>query len=201
MNTTILLVRHGDTDAVGTLLAGWKPGWHLNSTGREQVSNLAQLLSRLPIEAIYTSPLERAVETAEAIGMPHGAIPRIQEALGEFRFGEWEGRTFENLSRDPLWRQFNVTRSTVQAPGGELMTDVQTRMSSEIENLRRRHEGGTILLVSHADPLRSVIAHYLGLTLDSILRFEITPASLSILRFFGNCPSILCLNRIQEVLL
>lgn len=133
--------------------------------------------------------------------MPHGAIPSIREALGEFRFGEWEGRTFEDLNRDPRWHQFNLTRSTVRAPGGELMTEVQTRMSMEVENLRQKHEGETILLVSHADPLRSVIAHYLGLSLDSILRFEISPASLSILRFFGSCPSILCLNRTQEVLI
>src|SRR6185437_12970186 len=119
MTTTILLVRHGDTDAVGALLAGWKPGWHLNSKGREQVINLAQSLSRLPIETIYTSPLERAVETAEAIAMPHSVAPIVREDLGEFRFGDWEGRRFEDLSRDPLWDRFNATRSTVRSPGGE----------------------------------------------------------------------------------
>jgi probable phosphoglycerate mutase len=201
MTTTILLVRHGDTDAVGTLLAGWKPGWHLNTKGREQVSNLAQSLSRLPIETIYTSPLERAVETAEAIAMPHSVAPSVREDLGEFRFGDWEGRTFENLNRDPLWDQFNATRSTVRPPNGELMTEVQIRMSGEIDNLRRKHEGGTIALVSHADPLRSVIARYLDLSLDRILRFEISPASLSIVRFFGDCPSVLCVNRTSEILI
>ena len=201
MTTTILLVRHGDTDAVGTLLAGWKSGWHLNSRGREQVGNLAQSLSRLPIEAIYTSPLERAVETAQAIGMPHAAIPCIREDLGEFRFGEWEGRTFEDLNNDPLWHQFNSKRSTVRAPGGELMAEVQTRMSSEIENLRRKHEGGTIVLVSHADPLRSVIARYLGLSLDLFFALRSVPRLFSIVRFFEDCPSVLCVNRTSEILI
>jgi broad specificity phosphatase PhoE len=79
------------------------------------------------------------------------------------------------------------------------MAEVQTRMRSEVENLRRKHEGGTIVLVSHADPLRSVIAHYLDLSLNCILRFEISPASLSIVRFFEDCPSVLCVNRTSEI--
>ncbi len=155
----------------------------------------------MAIQAIYTSPLERAVETAETIGAPHQIVPSIREDLGEFRFGDWEGRTFAELNQDSRWRQFNATRSTVRAPGGELMTEVQTRMASEIENLRRKHDGETVVLVSHADPLRSLIAHYLEISLDLIFRFDISPASVSILRFVVGSPSILCLNRTRKILL
>jgi broad specificity phosphatase PhoE len=123
----------------------------------------------------------------------------MREDLGEFRFGEWEGRTFEELNQDSRWRQFNATRSTVRAPGGELMGEVQTRMTRAIENIRREHHDQTVLLVSHADPLRSLIAQYLQMSLDLILRFDISPASVSILRFVGDCPTVLSLNRTLEI--
>ncbi len=126
-------------------------------------------------------------------------VPAIRENLGEFRFGNWEGQTFEELNRDPRWRQFNETRSTVRPPGGESMLEVQTRMTREVENLRREHDGDTVVLVSHADPLRSLIAHCLGIPLDLIARFDISPASVSIVRFSGHSPSLLCLNRTQEI--
>src|SRR3981081_1971738 len=147
--TTFLLVRHGETDAIGKFLAGWKPGTHLNENGKEQVRRLAQRLSRFPIHAVYTSPLERTVETAEAIATPHELVPRIRETLGEFRFGEWEGMSLEALNSDPEWHRFNASRSAVRAPGGELMIETQTRMVSEIEDLRREHDGQTIAIVSH----------------------------------------------------
>jgi ribonuclease H / adenosylcobalamin/alpha-ribazole phosphatase len=126
-------------------------------------------------------------------------VPSVRENLGEFRFGDWEGRSFEELNQDSRWHQFNAARSAVRAPGGELMVEVQTRMRGEVESLRRKHAGEMVLLVSHADPLRSLIAHYLGIPLDLILRFDISPASISIVRFFGDSPSLLCLNRTQEI--
>src|ERR1700676_290297 len=124
--TTYLLVRHGDTDAVGKTIAGWQSGWHLNSTGQARVEYLAQRLSRLPIKAVYTSPLTRAVETAQPIALRHGLKPQVREELGEFRFGAWEGLAFDALEQDPIWQRFNTYRSMVRAPGGELMLETQT---------------------------------------------------------------------------
>ena len=98
--TTFLLVRHGETDAVGRFLTGWKTGCHLNDRGKLQINRLAQSLLGSAMQAIYTSPLERAFETAEILGEAHGLSPIIREDLGELRFGEWEGKTFEELSRD-----------------------------------------------------------------------------------------------------
>jgi broad specificity phosphatase PhoE len=151
------------------------------------------------MQAIYTSPLERAVETAEILGEPRGLSPVIRDDLGELRFGEWEGRTFEELSQDPRWTTFNAMRSLVRAPGGELMLEAQTRMVREVESLRDRHQNETVALVSHLDPLRSLIAHCLGVSLDLLLRFEMDPGSVSILRYFGDQPRVLCINHRGEL--
>jgi probable phosphomutase (TIGR03848 family) len=199
VGSTFLLVRHGDTDAVGKYLAGWKTGCHLNENGRRQVRNLAERLSRFPIRAIYTSPLERTIETAEAIATPHELVARIKEGLGEFRFGKWEGMSFEQLQGDPEWLRFNTSRSSVRAPGGESMIKTQTRMVSAIEEVRVDHNGETIAIVSHCDPLRSLIASYLGASLDSMFRFEISPASVSVAQIWDDGARVLCVNHTGDI--
>lgn len=151
------------------------------------------------MHAIYTSPLERAVETAGIIGKQCGISPIIRQDLGEFRFGEWEGRTFEELSHDRRWASFNTTRSLVRAPGGELMIEVQTRMVREVESIRERHPNEIVAIVSHLDPLRALLAHCLGISLDFLLRFEMNPGSVSILRYFDDQPRILCMNHTGEL--
>ncbi len=146
------------------------------------------------MQAIYTSPLERAIETAEVLGEPHGLRPVIRDGLGELRFGEWEGQTFEELSQDPRWNRFNETRSLVCPPGGERMIEAQSRMVGEIETLLTGHLNQTVALVSHLDPLRSLIMHCLGIPLDLLLRFEISPASVSGLRYIEGKPIVSFIN-------
>jgi broad specificity phosphatase PhoE len=192
--TTFLLIRHGNTDALGKRIAGSQPGWPLNQSGRTQVTNLAQRLSTRPLQAVYTSPLERAVETAEAIARMHGLTPRRQEELGEIKFGEWEGKTIAMLEEDPDWRRFNVSRGTVRPPGGEHMKEAQARMVACLDYLRTRHDAETVAVVSHADPLRSVIAQYLAIPLEMTLRFEINPASVSIVECADWGARVLCVN-------
>jgi probable phosphoglycerate mutase len=151
------------------------------------------------MHAIYTSPLERAVETANLIGEPHRLSPVIRADLGELRFGEWEGRTFEELSHDSRWVRFNTARSIVCPPGGELMIEAQARMVREIESLVEPHQNETVGVVTHLDPLRGLIAHCLGIPLDLMLRFQIDPASVSVVRFFESAPQILCVNCTSEL--
>src|SRR4051812_31958530 len=134
--TTFLLLRHGETDAVGKSIMGWRPGWHLNANGRKQVERLAARLAPLPIRAIYTSPLERAVETAEAVAKPHGIEPRPDPDLGEFHAGEWEGLAIDDLDRQEEWRRFNHFRGGTRAPGGELIIETQARMIRRIQALK-----------------------------------------------------------------
>jgi probable phosphoglycerate mutase len=133
------------------------------------------------------------------MGSQRAISPVIRKDLGEVRFGEWEGKSFEELSNDPGWRSFNVTRSLVRAPGGELMIEVQTRMVREVERIRERHQNETVAVISHLDPLRAILAHCLGISLDGLLRFELNPGSVSILRYFGDQPRILCINRTGEL--
>jgi probable phosphoglycerate mutase len=151
------------------------------------------------MQAIYTSPLERAIETADIVADSFNLSPIAREQLGELRFGEWEGKTFDELDRDPLWREFNRSRSTVRPPGGELMIEAQTRMVREMTTLVGRHPDETVGIVSHLDPLRAFIAHCLGISLDFFLRFRLDPGSLSIVQYSVHAPHVTCLNRTCEL--
>ena len=197
--TTILLIRHGDTDAVGSVMAGCAPGWHLNPRGRRQVERLADRLADLKIRAVYTSPLERAIETAETIAQKHGVEPRRVEGLGEIRVGDWQGIAMSDLDRREDWRRWNLFRSGTRAPGGEMMIETQTRMIQELDLIRARHPDDVVAVVSHGDPLRSAIAYFLGIPLDLVLRFEISPASLSVVKLDAWHAQVLCVNQTVEV--
>jgi broad specificity phosphatase PhoE len=192
--TTFLLIRHGETDAVGRSIMGWAPGWHLNENGRRQVERLATRLSKLSIQAVYTSPLERAVETAKAIADAHELEPQPDDDFGEFHAGEWQGVSLEELSRRDDWRRFNTIRSLTRAPGGEIAIETQARVVRKIHELAGRHDGGTVAVVSHGDPLRAGIAYFLGIPLDMLLRFEVHPASLSVVELGEWGSKVLCVN-------
>jgi broad specificity phosphatase PhoE len=197
--TTFLLIRHGETDANGQSIMGWKAGWSLNARGKQQVEKLAEKLEPLPLRAVYTSPLERALETAAAVARRHGLVPCPLDDLGEMRLGAWEGKSFAELDHLEHFKRFNAYRSTVRAPGGELMLETQTRMVARLAALAHQHPGETIAVVSHGDPLRAVVAHHLGIPLDHLLRFEISPASVSILEAAEWSSRILCLNHTGEL--
>jgi probable phosphomutase (TIGR03848 family) len=194
VTTTILLARHGDNDSVGHTLVGWTPGIHLNQRGRDQADRLAARLSDAPIQAVYSSPLERAVETAEPIARSHGLAVGLIEAVGEIRLGQWTNRAIRDLRDDPDWRRFNAQRSTTRIPGGETMLEVQTRMVDAFEALRRKHPDQTIVVVSHGDPIRGILMHYLGMPLDFIHRLEIGTASLSTILLHDWGPQVLSIN-------
>jgi len=196
--TTFLLIRHAEIGASG-ILVGWMEGWGLNSTGKLQAQRLAGRLSGLPIGAVYASPLERTVETAEIVAAPHGLKPERLKDLGEVDFGEWEGYTFEDLQNDDQWRQYNLCRTCTQPPGGEWITDVQTRMTRSLNCLAERHPEETIAVVSHGDPLRCAVAHFLGVPIDFISRFEIAPASVTVVEIASWGPRVLCLNETGEI--
>jgi probable phosphoglycerate mutase len=179
-------------------MMGWKPGWRLNPAGKHQVERLSAKLAGLPVKAVYTSPLERAVETADAVAAPHGLTVEKVDDLGEVHLGEWEGLTIAELDRREEWRRFNTYRSGTRIPAGELMIETQVRMVRQLDRLAAQHPDATLAVVSHGDPLRCVIAYYLGIPLDLLLRFEVGPASVSILEAARWGPRILCLNHTGE---
>lgn len=182
--TTILLIRHATTAYVGKALAGRTPSVGLNEQGDREAADLARRLASQPIDALYSSPLDRAQQTAEYLAREHGLSIAIDERLAEVDFGDWTGQTIADLDEREDWKLFNLFRSTWTIPNGESMLQVQQRMVRAIEDLYKRHEGGTVAVVSHADAIKSALTHFLGMPIDFFLRLEISPASVSTVRLY-----------------
>lgn len=176
---TILLVRHGTNPRVGTGLTGWLPGVSLDENGRRQAERLAAELGGLPLAAIYSSPLERAVETAQPLAAKKNLEIILDSAFGEVRFGDWQGKNFKEIEQDPIWSRFNSFRSGTRAPGGELMLETQARVVGGLMGISARHAGETVAVFSHADAIKSALSWILGIPLDFHLRLEILPASVT----------------------
>jgi len=189
------LIRHGTNDLQEQgILAGWTPGIHLNHKGQAEAQALAQRLTPAKIEAVYSSPLERALETAEIVAGPHELQVVVREGLGEVRFGRWDGQPVERLRRRRLWRAGQIAPSTMRFPGGESPREMQARVVAELENLRSRHPQQIIAVVSHADVIKAAVAFYIGLPLDLFHRLVVHPASLTVLELGGPVARLLCLN-------
>lgn len=180
--TTIILVRHGENDWVKKhRLAGWIPDIHLNENGQKQAAAAADRLRHLPIKAIYTSPVTRCVETADYLAKATGLTPIELEDIGEVRYGEWEGKKIKKLAQKPLWRVVQFFPSRMRFPQGETLRGVQARAIDALELLCQQHPEDTIVLFSHADLIKLVVAHYLGVHIDLFQRIIISPASSSVL--------------------
>lgn len=194
--STFLLIRHALCDPVGKAIAGRGPGVHLNPSGRVQAGALATRLAGLPISAIYSSPLERAQETAEPIARRLGLEVESDPRLNEVDFGDWTGRTLAELDETPGWLAFNTHRSTTRIPGGESMSEVLARALEGLNQIRQCHPASSTLIavVSHGDVLRSVLAHFAGIPMDHMQRIEISPASVSVLCLLKAAPRLLLLN-------
>lgn len=196
---TFLLIRHASHDLLGHTLAGWMPGVHLNDAGRQEASWIAERLASTPLEGVYSSPLLRSVESAAPLAARVGCPVQILDDFGEIRCGEWTGLSFEELRRRPEWVAYNACRTTTRIPGGDSMLDVQARAVLAVERLRAKHPDGLVAVVSHGDVIRLVIAHYLGLPLDMMLRFEVSPASISTLRIGSHGALLTGLNEAAPV--
>ena len=193
--TNLLLIRHGLTDYVTVhRMAGWTPGVHLNDQGRAQAAALAQLLAGVNLAALYSSPLDRAVETARPLAETHNLPVQIRPGLGELHPGDYTGRTVQELEKDDLWPLVQAYPSGVRLPGGESFLECQARTVAELDRIRSAHPGHTVAVVSHADPIKMAVSYYLGLPLDLFRRLMINPASLTALAFRRLGPQLLCLN-------
>lgn len=181
MSTVFLLVRHAAHDGVGVTLTGRMPGVGLGTEGRAQAERLAQSLRHEPLAAIHASPQQRTQETAMALAAAQGMARIASEpALDEIDFGSaWQGKSFAALEADPAWQRWNSQRSLARTPGGERMLDVQARVLALIERLLPRHEEESVALVTHADVIKALVSHVLGLGIDAWPRLEVAPASVS----------------------
>lgn len=194
----LYLIRHGLTDAVGRSIAGRSPGVHLNEAGTRQAECLAEALGSVSISAVYSSPLERARETAKPLAERYGLHVQTAAELNEIDFGEWTGCELDVLQEDPHWMQFNSLRSCTRPPGGETMLEVQARVVTfliSLANTNPNPADRSLILISHGDVIKAAVMYVLGTPLDLFLRFEIAPASVSCIRFEGSYPKLLVLNR------
>jgi probable phosphomutase (TIGR03848 family) len=184
---TVILVRHGENDWVKkNRLAGWIEGVHLNENGRSQAKDAAKRLSKLPITALYSSPVTRCLETAEFIAKSKKLKIVELADVGEVRYGEWEGKKIKKLAAKPEWHTVQHYPSRFQFPQGEALREVQFRAIQALETLSATHGQEMIAVVSHADLIKLVLAHYLGVHIDLFQRIVISPASVSVLALQPN---------------
>ena len=192
--TTFFLIRHASCDGLGQTLWGRRPGVCLNDKGNVQAQRLADRFTNVKLNAIYSSPLERALQTADVLARNMNLEVKKSDALNEINFGEWTGKTFEELSSDEHWRRFNSHRSMTTIPGGESFLEVQNRIVKEIETLTLQHGNAHVAIVSHADVIRAAVAYFAATPIDMIERFEISPCSVSVVALDKDHAKLLTVN-------
>ena len=193
--TALFLIRHAANDFVKDgKMAGWTPDVHINDEGRQQAEQMAARMDKVVLDAIYSSPLERAVETAEYLARPRGLEVQQRKDLGEIHVGAWEGQKIEDLNKTDEWRMFQVYPSGTRPPGGETARQTQMRAVGEIEFICAMHPEGTVAIVSHADTIKAIVAHYAGIHLDLFQRLVVSPASVTVLWIGPWGPRVVRLN-------
>lgn len=193
--TLVLLVRHGQTGTTGSVLPGRAKGLHLADKGLDQAATAAARIGKLTgVDAVYASPLERTRETAKPIGAAVDQRVQIAKGLLECEFGEWTGRKLSDLRKLPEWSQVQNSPSSFRFPGGESFLEMQTRIWGELERLVALHPGGTVVAVSHADPIKAAVAMATGVHLDLFQRIVISPCSITPLLFTPGGPVVLAVN-------
>lgn len=198
--TLLLLVRHGRTPTTGTTLPGRAPGLHLAPEGIAQAEAVAARIAPLGrrVSAVVASPLERTRETAKPIAAALGTKVRIDRGLLECDFGEWTGRKLADLAKKPEWTTVQRWPSGFRFPGGESFTEMQSRMVDAADRLVAEHRGSTVVAVSHADPIKALVAHALGTHLDQFQRIVVSPCSVTAILFTGGGPTVLTVNSIGD---
>jgi probable phosphoglycerate mutase len=193
--TDILLIRHGENEYTRKgKLAGWMPGVHLNETGQAQAQALAERLMKAPLKAIYSSPLERALETARPLAQARNLPIQKCEGIGEVRYGEWTGRSLKVLARTKLWKVVQRQPSAMEFPGGETIRAVQARAVEAVEGIVKRHPKALVALFSHGDVIKLIAAYYLGMPLDTFQRVAISTGSITVIRVSPGMPMVMRMN-------
>jgi probable phosphomutase (TIGR03848 family) len=194
--TTVLLVRHGVTAAnQGGVLAGWTPGVDLAESGVEQVRTLGERLAGVPVAAIISSPLDRCLQTAEALAAGREIGVETDQRLGEAKYGDWTGKELKVLAKDPLWKVVQAHPSAVTFPGGEALREMQARAVEAVrEHNARLGPDATWIAVSHGDVIKGILADALGMHLDGFQRIMVDPASVSVVRYTDLRPFVVRTN-------
>ena len=193
--TLVLLVRHGTTPTTGKVLPGRARGLHLAASGKAQAQRVAERIAELgSIAAIYSSPLERARETAAPIARATRKAVRVERGLIECDFGAWTGQSLRRLMKKPEWSTVQRAPSMFRFPQGESFVEMQNRMVGALDRIRRRHSGKTVVCVSHADTIKAAVAHATGTPLDLFQRIVISTCSVTAILYTDAAPIVLTVN-------
>ena len=194
MMGTIHLVRHGHHALLGKQLCGRIPGVQLDEVGCRQMSGCAGLIGRAPA-ALQSSPQRRAQQSASILGWHFGTPVEIAPAVDEIDYGDWTAMEFADLEEDAGWKRWNSRRGSSRPPGGETMRALQQRIVQHLEELRRLDADGTVVIVSHAEPIRAALLYYSRIRLDDFLSVDVAPASISTLSVARAGIRVTCINQ------
>lgn len=198
--TLLALVRHAVIGDTGKVLSGRTPGLDLSEEGRAQAKAAGERLAAFPVTAVYASPIERTTQTAEAVAEPHDLSVEPLEGVVEGDYGDWMGRKLADLAKEDLWKVVQRTPSQMRFPGGESIPEMQARVVQALDDVVDRHRGEVAVVVSHFDPIKAAVAHYLGLALDLYQRIVVGPASVTMFAFPpAGAPVLLTLNNTEAL--
>lgn len=201
----VILQRHGRTTANASgVLAGRTPGVRLDATGEEQAARAAERLAVVPLVEVVSSPQERCEQTASYVlaRRPEGATEvalATEPRLDECDYGDWQGRPLGELAKEDLWSLVQRQPSAAAFPGGEAMTTMQQRAVTAVRERDRAVEAAhgphaVWLAVTHGDIVKAVLADALGMHLDLFQRLHADPASLTVIRYGADRPTVLQSN-------
>jgi probable phosphoglycerate mutase len=192
--TTLWFVRHAVTAHTGRKLSGWMEGIPLTEEGEVQANAAADALERVPLKAVYTSPIDRSLQTARAIAKRHGLNVKVARDIGEVEYGKWTNRSLKVLIRTKLWARVQQWPSGVRFPDGESLREVQARSIAAVEKIAEEHPNESVCCVSHGDVIKLVMAHYLGVHIDLFQRIVVGPGSISTVALSDRGPLVVSMN-------
>lgn len=193
--TAFLVLRHAQHDWVGRGIAGRQPDVSLNEQGRQQAQELVQRLANVPIDVIVCSPQPRTHQTAQPIAAARGLPIETHPGIDEVDMGDWVGMSFTDLDAlgEP-WRHWVERRGSAHPPGGEAFADVPRRAMAALRDLHQAHPNETVLVVSHGDVIKSIVATVMKMSLDDLETFDIQPASATKIAMHGHWTRVELLN-------
>lgn len=198
---TLVLIRHASTAETGRSLSGRIPGIPLSDKGREEARALAARLAEVAFARIISSPIQRCIETLGPIlatrtaGVAARPEIEIDERLAEVDYGDWSGRELKLLAKEPLWATVQRQPSAMQFPGGEALAAAAARGIAAVRAHAAMADAGDVMLAaSHGDLIKAIVADALGTPLDLFQRISIDPASITVIRYGDERPTVVRVN-------
>jgi broad specificity phosphatase PhoE len=196
MTKIIHLVRHGHHSLLGSRLCGRMPGVEIDQIGRQEIAQCCKMINA-PVVQVQSSPQRRAIQSAGIIASRFGRAVEVVPEFDEIDVGEWTSLSFDELSRDARWGYWNQKRAVARPPGGESMRAVQRRVVNHLRRVGCEPRAGTIVIVSHAEPIRAALLHYLRIPLNDFLSVTVDPASVSTLHATAGAIHVAHVNKVS----